>query len=152
MAKRLISMCLIAGLLVTSQVAWAGKKPKPYKSEEVTIAVPHPVGYSATGSPQAVVTKELEARCAAPSTNGLDGYAFEVPKEYQSQIANVEAIGTGSLYDLDIYLYDTKCQHTIAINATGTDEAGLIPKGTGWIFVHNYVGEPAVKAHIELSI
>jgi hypothetical protein len=152
MGKKALVFALIAGLLLTSQVAWAGKKPKPYKSEEVTLAVPHPVAYSASGGVQSITAKELEATCATPSSNGLDGYAFEVPKDYQKRIAGVEAIGEkGALYDLDIYLYDTDCKQTLAFNAEGTDEFGTIPAGTGWIFIHNYVGQPGVTAHIELK-
>lgn len=65
-----------------SQAAWAGKKPKPYKSEEVTIAVPHPVGHGPTGSVNAITAKELEVRCATPATNGLDGWGWSRPRWY----------------------------------------------------------------------
>jgi hypothetical protein len=155
MVKKMLVLGLLA-LLVFSGTASAGKKkgPKPYESEEVTVAVAHPIGYSTTGSVNTITGKEFEATCAAPSSNGLDAAVFEVPADYQKVTATVEAIGadTGPAgYDLDIYLYDTACKNTLAFNATGTDEVGTIPKGTGWILVHNYLGDPGVGVHITLK-
>ncbi len=158
MFRKGVLLGLVFCLALASSPAWAGKKkPKPYKSEEVTILVPHPVFYGATGAVNSVTAKEFENRgCATPTTNGLDAFIFEVPKPYQKIVATVEAkrattsAPTG-MYDLDIYLYDVSCKQTLAFNAEGTDESGSIPKGTGWILVHNYLGDPAVRAYIELK-
>ena len=155
MAKRLIALMVALPLLVSGHAAMAAKKaPKPYKSEEVTLAVPHPVVYGNTGSVNAITAKEFEASCSTPSSNGLDAYIFEVPKDYQKIDAEIAAIGSSSGpagWDLDIYLYDAECVTTFALNAEGTDESGVIPKGTAWILIHNYVGDPGITAHIELK-
>ncbi|MGH2806181.1 MAG: hypothetical protein ACRDKT_02785 [Actinomycetota bacterium] len=130
------------------------KKPKPYKSEVGTTGIPHPIVYGSTGSVNAITAKEFEAQCATPASNGLDGYVFEVPKEYQNRVATVYATAESSatgVYDLDMYVYDKNCVNTLAINAVGTDEVGVFGKGTAWIFVHNYQGEPGVGAFIEIK-
>ena len=152
--KKLLILAVVAALMLGPQVvAGAKKKPKPYKSDEVTLLLAHPVAYSTSGGVQSITAHEFEARCATPSTNGLDGYVFEVPKDYQKIISTVEAKGSNSTgtYDLDIYLYDTSCKQTLAFNAEGTDEIGTITPGTGWIFIHNYVGEPGTSAYITLK-
>ena len=155
--KKLIVCLMALSLVAVSQGAWAGKskKPKPYKSEQVTLAVPHPVAFSSTGSVNAITAKEFESNCALPSSNGLDAYVFEVPAAFKKYDARVEAIGEAAGpagYDLDIYLYDATCKVTFAFNAAGTDETGLLPKGTAFILIHNYLGDPALPAHIELSV
>jgi hypothetical protein len=135
-------------------VAAAAKKPKPYKSEEVTLAIAHPVVHSSTGSVNAVTAKEFEAQCGTPASNGLDGYVFEVPKAYQNRVASITATAVGSptgTYDLDMYVYDKDCVNTLAINTAGTDESGMFGPGTAWIFLHNYLGEPGLKAFIEIK-
>ena len=155
MAKKIAVLMVVLPLLIGSQAASAAKKgPKPFKSEEVTIAVPHPVVYGNTGSVNSITAKEFEGSCSTPSSNGLDAYVFEVPKDYQNVQAEISAIGSSSGpagWDLDIYLYDANCVTTFALNAEGTDESGVIPKGTAWILIHNYLGDPGLSAHIELK-
>jgi len=156
--KKLLVFLLVLSLVGGAQSALAGKrkkKPKPYKSEQVTLAVPHPVAFSNTGSVNSITAKEFENTCALPSSNGLDAYVFEVPAAFKRFDARVEAIGEGGGplgYDLDIYLYDASCQVTFPFNAAGTDETGLLPKGTAFILIHNYLGDPGLGAHIEISV
>lgn len=157
MFKKALIVGLVLALAVAIYPASAAKKkskkPKPYKSEQVTLLVPHPVAHGATGSVNSVTAKEFESKCATPSTNGLDAYVFEVPKEYQSIVATVEATGSAGPggYDLDVYIYDANCKNTGAANSDAVDELGAIPVGTAWILVHNYLGEPGAKAQIELK-
>jgi hypothetical protein len=156
MLKRLLIAIVVAALAMVAQPALAGKKkPKPWKSEQVTLAVPHPVVYNSTGSVNSITAKEFESKCSLPASNGLDGYVFEVPKDYQKIQAHVAAIGaaaeTPAAYDLDLYFYDSKCTVTLVSQAVGTDENSVIPAGTAWIFMHNYLGEPGVSAHLELK-
>jgi hypothetical protein len=151
--KRLVLPVALV-LLAIAPAAWAGAKPKPYKSPDVTIAVSHPIFYGNTGTVNDVTAKEFESSCATPASNGLDAYVFAVPKPYQKITATVEAIGSDSgpaAYDLDMYFYDKTCKTNGYANATGTDEYGVIPKGTAWILVDNYVGDPNVSVHIELK-
>jgi hypothetical protein len=153
-AKKFVILGVIAALAVMSPAASAAKKPKPYKSEDVQIAVAHPILWGNTGSINSVTAKEFEQTCALPSSNGLDGYIFQVPKEFAKVDAQIDAKGTPggpAGYDLDIYLYDSNCQPTLAFNTAGTDETGLIPKGTPWVFVHNYLGDPNTTFHIEIK-
>ena len=154
--KRLITFAVVASLALSVTPAFAGKKkPKPYKSETVTTGAPHSVAYTSTGSVNAIVAKEFEMSCSLPSSNGLDGYVFEIPKDYQGIQASITATGSNSGspagYDLDVYMYDADCKHTLASNASGTDESSVIPKGTAYVFVHNYQCEPNTQAQIELE-
>lgn len=155
MFKRFAIVGLVLAVGLVAHPAVAGKKkPKPYKSEEVTIAVAHPIFYGQSGSVNSVTAKEFENTCAIPASNGLDGYIFEVPKEYQRIQALTSAIGSSAGaagFDLDLYYYDAGCINTLASNTAGTDENGVMPKGTAFIFMHNYLGDPAVTAHLELK-
>jgi hypothetical protein len=150
------AVILALAIAVGMQPATAApkKKPKPYKSEEVTLGIAHPVFYSATQSVNTVTAKEFENRCAVPSSNGFDAYVFEVPKAYRSIQAAITAVGSPSQeinYDIDVFLYDAKCAVTLAYQATGNDESGVLAKGTAWILIHAYEGEPNLSAHIELK-
>jgi hypothetical protein len=157
MLKKTATILVIA-LLVGSQPATAApkkKKPKPYKSEEVTLGIAHPVFYSATQSVNTVTAKEFENRCEVPSSNGFDAYVFKVPKAYRSIQAAITAKGSPSQainYDIDMFLYDSNCAVTLAYQAVGNDESGVLAKGTAWILIHAYEGEPNLSAHIELKV
>ncbi len=161
MLKRVLVIVLALALALVAYPAAAQKKPKPWKSETITLLVPHPVFYGATeGSVNAVTAKEFEARCDIPASNGFDAAVFAVPKAFQKTVATIKAIGEGSgplKWDIDIYLYNADCENTLAYQAAGnpgeaSDETGLIPKGTAWVLVHNYLGDPGVDAHIELKV
>nr|MDQ3878712.1 hypothetical protein [Actinomycetota bacterium] len=54
-------------------------------------------------------------------------------------------------YDLDMYFYDKTCKTNGFANSEGTDESGAFPKGTAFVLVDNYLGDPNVSVHIELS-
>ena len=157
MFRRTIALAVVLLLAAMVQPAVAGKKKpkaKPYKSEEVTIAVAHPLFYDATGSINSVTAKEFESSCASPSSNGVDAYVFEVPAAYQNTTAMVKAVGsakTPAAYDLDVYMYDKDCAVKGASNTEGTDETGVMPAGISWLLVDNYLGEPGVTFHIELA-
>lgn len=157
MLRRTMVLGLVLMLVATVQPAAAGKKKpktKPYKSEEVTIAVAHPVFYGDTDSVNNVTAKEFESSCAVPASNGFDAYVFEVPAGYQTITASVKAIGsarTPAGYDLDVFMYDKDCAVKAVSNAEGTDETGVMPAGVSWILVQNYLGEPGVSFHIELA-
>ena len=156
MTRKIVIVGVILALALMSPAADAAKKPKakPYKSEDVSLLIAHPIAYGNTGSINSITAKEFENSCAVPSSNGLDGYVFEVPKQFLKMDAQIDAIGAApgtAGYDLDIYLYNADCQPTLAFNSTGTDETGLLPKGTPWIFVHNYLGDPNTTFHIEIK-
>lgn len=146
---------VVVALMAVVPAAWAGgARPQPYKSPEGTIAVPHPILYSNTGSVNDVTAKEFEQNCSIPASNGVDAYVFAVPKAFQKTTAAIEAVGTDTGpggYDLDMYFYDKTCKNNGAANASGTDEYGVIPKGTAFVLVDNYLGDPNVSVHIELK-
>ncbi|MFN2593673.1 MAG: hypothetical protein ABR579_02145 [Actinomycetota bacterium] len=153
MKKRVLPVAL--ALLMVAPAAWAGAKPQPYKSAEGTIALSHPIFYGNTGTVNNVTAKEFEQTCAIPASNGVDSYVFAVPKPYQKVTAIVDAIGTDTGpagYDLDMYFYDKTCKNNGASNVAGVDEEGLLPKGTAYVLVDNYLGDPNVSAHIELRM
>lgn len=155
--KKTVAFGLIMLLALTSQSALAGKKkkgPKPYKSEEVTIAIAHPIFHGQTGEVNNVTGNEFEQTCATPVSQGLDAHVFEVPAEYQKIQAGVKAIGVPggpAGYDLDLIFYDANCAEIGTSLAAGTDESGYMPAGSSWILMYNYLGDPATKGHIELA-
>jgi hypothetical protein len=157
MLKRGLVLGLTAALalaLALTPVSAAPKKPKPYKSAEGTLAASHPNFYSASGSVTSVTAKDFENSCAVPQSNGVDALVFAVPKAYQKRLASVTAVGTAATpagYDLDLYTYDKACKNNGYSNAEGVDEYGYLAKGTAWVLVTNYAGEPGVKVHIEIK-
>ena len=149
--KKLLVLALVLGLVV-SIVGPAGAKkkkkaPKPFVSEEVTIELGHPVANGNSGSLASVTGQEFLNTCAVPSTNGVDGWVFEVPAEYQKIAASAEATGTSvtdaaSPADMDMYFFDETCKQVGQANAAGTDEFGAMSPGVSYIFLHNYTGGP----------
>ena len=144
--RKLIAVAAALAIVVAPSAAFAGKKkPKPYTSETVTIAVGHPVFSSASGTVVAATAQEFMARCAIPASNGFDAYVFEVPAEYQKIEANLEVTGAPGLpyaYDIDVYTYDSSCASNSIQNSPGTDQSGFLFKGTAYILVHNYEPGP----------
>jgi hypothetical protein len=157
MVKRTLALALMLLLALMVHPAIAGKKKpklKPYKSEDATIAVAHPLFYGQTGSINSVTAKEFESTCAIPASNGVDAFVFEVPADYQKTTAAAKAVGAASTpagYDLDMYFYDKDCAVKGQSNSEGTDEIGVMPAGIAWVLVDNYLGEPGVTFHVELA-
>jgi hypothetical protein len=157
MRKNIVVAILLLGL-VAALAAPAGakkkKKVKPYKSETVTIQAGHPAFYSTSGTIVSVTAQEFFQTCSVPqASNGVDAYVFEVPKAYQKITASIEAIGESvspAGYDLDLYLYDKACKNVGVYNAAGTDEYGVLAKGTSFIVLHAYAGNP-VDAFVTLK-
>ena len=151
--KQLLVFSLVALLLIPGANAVSGKRkkgPKPYTSDEVTIAMPHPV-LTATGHVFNVTIQEFKNRCALPASQGFDAHIFEVPADYQKIDADAAAIGAGGTYDLDMFYFDQSCAIIATSQEAGTDEAGVMPAGTAYIALHNHLGDPNVAAHIELA-
>lgn len=143
--RKLIAVAAALAVLAAPSSALAGKKPKPYTSDKVTIEVGHPVFNSTSGSIAALTAQEFMARCAIPATNGFDAYVFEVPKTYQKIDSVFEVKGVPGLpynYDIDVYTFDSSCTITSAQNSPGTDQAGFVTKGTKFLLVHNYEPGP----------
>lgn len=157
----IIGLVLAIAAALGAPAASAGKKkkkgPKPYKSEEVTVEVGHPMFFGQSGTLLGITPQEFINSCAIPSTNGLDAYVFEVPKDYLGKPAMIAAVGqpnaAGSAlpYDLDIYLFNDACEPILPFNAAGTDESGILTPDTAYLVVHNYTGDP-VTFHIELEL
>ena len=151
----ILGLVLVIGLVAQPAIAGKKKGPKPWKSEQGTIGVAHPVFYTSSQSVNSITAKEFESGCALPASNGLDGYVFEVPAEYQKIQASLAAVGAGAGtpagYDLDVFMYDANCAVTFVSQATGTDEQSVMPKGTAFVFVNNYLGEPELPVHLELK-
>lgn len=159
--RRSIVVLLVIGLaasigLPSAQAKKKSKSVKPYKSESVTIQVGHVAAYNTTGEVLAVTAQEFLRTCAIPQSNGVDAYVFEVPEEYRDAQPLAKGIGENAPaagYDIDMYLYDDACTELAAFVAPGTDEQGIMPKGTTYLMLHNYpagyVGD-ALTAHFEL--
>ena len=150
-------LVLLAGLM--SPAALAGKKkPKPWKSEPGTIAIPHTMLISSTGETNNVTLKEFENRCAIPASNGLDGYVYEVPKDYQTIQSAIAARGvSGQTRSFYIVLYDADCVRKLhftgsdAIPSAEDDTEGIMPPGIAYIGIANFFGHPAATVTVELK-
>ncbi|MEA2432781.1 MAG: extracellular elastinolytic metalloproteinase [Actinomycetota bacterium] len=159
MLKKILTFALVGALLLSvTGAAVAGKKkkgPKPYKSETFTIQVGHPAFHGQSGTMVSVTSQDFLQNCAVPSSNGVDAYVLEVPKEYATVQSIVEATGvanpdTPAAYDLDLYFYDADCTENGLSNNAGTDETGVMSAGTAFILVHSYTGGP-VDAQVALK-
>ena len=145
--RKLIAVAAALAIVVAPSAALAGKKkPKPYQSETVSIAMGHPVfNGNSGGNIVALTAQEFMARCEIPASNGFDAYVFEVPADYQKIEAELEVTGAPGLpyaYDVDVYTFDSSCAITSAQNSPGTDQSGYLFKGTSFVLVHNYEPGP----------
>lgn len=150
MSKKLLILGLVLAVAAAlAAPASAGKKkgPKPYKSEVVTVQLGHPVFNGQSGTVVGITPQEFINTCALPTTNGVDAYVFEVPKDYQKITSSIEATGVGvtdaaAPADVDIYLFDSSCADHGKFNSAGTSESGVLMAGTAYIVLHNYTGGP----------
>ena len=154
----LVAALSCALLAVPADAKKKKKGPKPWKSEEVSFLVSHAAFHGASGGNLVSITaQEFFARCAIPTTNGVDAWVFEVPEDYRNITAMVKAVGAGGTptWDLDLYYYDESCAAKGYNNAVGTDENGAMTSGTAYILLHSYFsydgGGQQVSGHIELS-
>ena len=148
--KKFVAVILtVLAVAALATPASAGKKPKPYKSEDGIILVGHTLLYASTGDTNSVTAKEFENTCAIPASNGFDAYVYEVPKEYQTIQANITAHSQAQVaWDLYIFFYDKDCtRNPITIQAQGSvtksDASGVMPAGTAYVLIANFAGDPA---------
>jgi hypothetical protein len=160
--KTIVLMLIVALVAALGSTATAGKKkkkgPKPFTSSEGLIGVPHTVLYSSSGEVNSVTAKEFEARCAIPASNGLDAYVWEVPAEYQAIESNIETFSAGSSYDLYAFFYKEDCTlQAYSLTASGSTglvanaPKGIMPAGTAYVLMANFLGDPAAAIHFELK-
>lgn len=150
MSKKLLILGLVLALAASFAAPAGAKKkkgPKPYKSEVVSVQLGHPVFHGASETVVGITPQEFIRTCALPSTNGLDAYVFEVPKDYQKITSEIDATGVGATdaaapADVDIYLFDSSCAAHGYFNTAGTSEAGVLAPGAAFILLHNYTGGP----------
>ena len=146
--KKTIAILAALAIVAAPSTAIAGKKkkgPKPFVSETVSVAMGHPVLNGQSGSLVSITGQEFLNTCAIPASNGLDGYVFELPAEYQTIQSSVEVMGVtpaGDQYDVDLYAFDADCVQKQALNTAGTDESGSLLEGAKYVFIHNYLPGP----------
>lgn len=143
-------VALVAAALGPASAGKKGKKkkgPKRWVSEEVDLAMGHPVTLIAGAG---LVRTPFEAQCAIPPTQGSDGYVFEVPAEYQKIAATVLSFGLSGDYDLDLFIYDESCALRGQFDSETADEVGFIGPGAAYILVANYRPSPtSVRLEME---
>lgn len=162
--KTVVLMVIVAmvGALVAAPATAAKKKkkkgPKPFTSSEGLIGVPHTVYYSSTGEVHSVTAKEFENRCVIPASNGLDAYVWEVPAEYQAIESNIETFSAGDAYDLYAFFYKEDCTlQPYALAASGSTglvafaPRGIMPPGTAYVVMANFLGDPGAAIHFTLK-
>lgn len=163
--KKMMATMLV-GILVLGVLAAPGavagkkkkKKPKPWTSEEGTIGIPHTMLISSTNERNNVTLREFENRCAIPATNGLDGYVYEVPEEYQTIQSNIAALGVaGQTRAFYVIMYDDACEMKLylspadAIPSVEGDTKGIMPAGIAYLGIANFFGHPAANVTVELK-
>jgi hypothetical protein len=162
--KRSVILVLVIALVaaIAAAPASAAKKkkkgPKPFVSSEGTIAVPHTMLFASTGEVNSVTANEFENRCEIPASNGLDAYVWEVPAEYQTIESNIETFSAGSAYDLYAFFYKEDCTlQPYSLQASGSTglvanaPSGIMPPGTFYVLMANFLGDPAAAIHFELK-
>jgi hypothetical protein len=152
----LVVLALVAALGAPA-VAGKKKKPKPFTSDEGLIAVPHTLLYATSGDVNSVTANEFENTCSIPASNGLDAYVWEVPAEYQKITSDIKSFSAASMYDLYVFFYKADCTlQPYSLQASGTAGAthapyGEMPKGTAYVLMANFLGDPAGAIHFELT-
>lgn len=107
-------------------------------TETFTIAGSNPGGDLVGGG---VVGNELAATCQMPpASQGTDGWATELPESFGDGAHKVTAVGSGPLYDLDLYFFDADCAPTGTAASSAADESGALPTGTRYVVTSNWLG------------
>lgn len=107
-------------------------------TETFTIAGSNPGGDLVGGG---VVGSELAATCQMPpASQGTDGWVTELPESFGDGAHEVTAVGSGPLYDLDLYFFDADCAPTGSAASGAADESGALPTGTRYVVTSNWVG------------
>ena len=103
-------------------------------------------GFIEGSDPVGVTRLDMEAGstigCGEPFTQGLDGFAFELPSLTTAGM-EVTAVGSSfeNTHDLDLFFYDADCTRSgPPLNTTVADEEGPVPPGTKWILAHAFSG------------
>ena len=159
--RRVLTVLLVLALVASLGVpAMAGKKkkPKPFTSEDGLIAVPHTLLYATSNEVNSVTANEFENLCQVPVTNGLDAYVWEVPADYQNIESTIKAASTASAYDLYVFFYKEDCTlQAYSLQASGSTEliqqapTGLMPAGTHYVLMANFLGDPAATVNFTLT-
>ena len=158
---RIVTVLVVLAIVATlGMPAMAGKKkkPKPFTSEDGIIAVPHTLLYATSGEVNSVTANEFENLCQIPATNGLDAYVWEVPAEYQTIESTIESASTADAYNLYIFFYKEDCTlQSYSLQATSATELiqqapkGLMPAGTHYVLMANFLGDPAATINFTLT-
>lgn len=131
--------CLTAGAFAAPAVA-GKKKKKPAKfSVEGAFDIGNPADYMLNAG---LVRNELELTCAIPTSQGTDGFVFELPAALQKVHSDASLTGqdaTGGP-DMDMYFYDEACASTGEVATPELDEYGIVPAGTKYVVVSAWMG------------
>ena len=157
----LMLVVAVAAALVAAPATAAKKKkkgPKPFTSSEGLIAVPHTMLYATSGEVNSVTANEFENNCGIPVSNGVDAYVWEVPAEYQAIDSTIETFSAGDAYDLYAFFYKDDCTlQAYSLQASGSTglvahaPTGIMPAGTAYVLMANFLGDPAAAIHFELK-
>ena len=116
--------------------------PPPPAPTTVTVG---PQGQIVGSSPFASVTEEEFASTCSTDllTQGVDGYAWELPADLSVPGAVAQVTGNGFLYDLDIAFYglvDGVCTRLGGSSTTALNERAEVPDGTEFVLALNWLG------------
>jgi extracellular elastinolytic metalloproteinase len=76
-----------------------------------------------------------------PASQGVDGYVVTLPEEFSDGVHNIEVAGPGEgSYDLDVFFYNESFELVGSIATAGSDEVGVIPGGTKYVYTGLYTG------------
>ena len=150
--KKLLISAVVGALAISGPAGAAGGRPKPYKSESVTIQF-------ATGLPP-ITPAEFLATCDIPTTTqGLDAYVFAVPRPYRNIQAEIttqnkgaDLMGAPEHHDIDIYIYDSSCKQIVEFSTEALDEEGYLPPGSAFILLVNYAMPVSGPAEVSFRL
>jgi hypothetical protein len=144
--RKAITAALIAGL-VAGTLAMPAEAKKKKKPKVITFEVEGAIqGMNPAGAVLFGITegefREVHTCTALPATQGVDGFVFEVPADFQAGTAtfDVTASDATGTYDLDAYFYSASCDLLEPHATDGADPSGAIPPGAAWGVVDAFAG------------
>jgi hypothetical protein len=97
------------------------------------------------GNPATVAVAGLNEILCDPTAPTVDGLMVQIPEHARDGTHIFRAVGSGTVYDLNVYFYDEGCGLMEPyLDDGGADEQGPILEGAAYAFVDNFAGEPVL--------
>ncbi len=89
-----------------------------------------------------ITETEFVRGCRPPTTQGLDGWVFALPRWPQTATAHMTVAGASlaGIYELDVRFFSARCIEVGELRTSSPEEAGRIPANTRYVVVNASVG------------